>query len=376
MMDQQTLGAVALSAIASAVFLAASPANAAAAPAPASTPAPAPVRHPQEEAIERGPKPYTNHDVSFENPAAHIKLGGTFSVPEGKGPFAAVLLIAASGPEGRDEEAEGHHVFVVLADYLLKRGIAVLRYDKRGVGTSAGDLEKATFDDLVADAAAAFHYLKGRAEVDHRRLGVIGHSEGGSIAPAVAASDQDVSFVVAMAGSGLSGEVRICEQQAYLAKEFRKASTEQQANIKSLCHNIFATVAQTPDDAQAGKRIDELMSKAKADDEIKKTLTPQFVRQELTDDPVQYVKRIHVPMLALVGTLDTIVPAEPYVAVMKPALASIPGSRVDVLRGLNHVMQTAQTGSPEEFGTIEETISPTALKAIGDWIKATAKPIS
>jgi uncharacterized protein len=117
------------------------------------------------------------------------------------------------------------------------------------------------------------------------------------------------------------------------------------------------------------------VSKSNGDDEIKKLLTPQFVRQELTDDPVQYVKRIHVPMLALVGTLDRIVPAEPYVAVMKPTLASIPGSRVDVLRGLNHVMQTAQTGSPTEFGTIEETISPTALKVIGDWITATAKPI-
>jgi uncharacterized protein len=250
-MDKVTLRTRVLAVIACAVVPAVSSAQAAPAPQPA------PVRHPQEEAIERSPKPYTNQDVTFDNQTAHIKLGGTFSVPKGKGPFPAVLLIAASGPEGRDEEAEGHHVFIVLADYLLKRGIAVFRYDKRGVGTSTGDLEKATFDDLVSDAAAAFHYLKGRPEVDDRRLGVVGHSEGGSIGPAVAASDKDVSFVVAMAGSGLSGEVRICEQQAYIAKEFRKASTAQQANIKSLCHNIFMTVLKR---LMTPRRANESMS--------------------------------------------------------------------------------------------------------------------
>jgi uncharacterized protein len=167
------------------------------------------VLHPQEEALEHSSKPYTDQDVAFGNEAAHINLAATFSVPNGKRPFPAVLLIAASGPEGRDEEVQGHHVFVVLSDYLLKRGIAVLRYDKRGVGKSAGDWNKATFDDLVADADAAFQYLKGRPEVNRRRLGVIGHSEGGSIAPAVAATDKDVAFVVAIAGSGLSGKVRI-----------------------------------------------------------------------------------------------------------------------------------------------------------------------
>jgi pimeloyl-ACP methyl ester carboxylesterase len=251
---------------------------------------------------------YTDQDVAFANDAAHINLAGTFSVPNGKGPFPAVLLIAASGPEGRDEEVQGHHVFVVLSDYLLKRGITVLRYDKRGVGKSTGDWSKATFNGLVADADAGFQYLKGRPEVNRRRLGVIGHSE------------------------------------------------------------IFSTVAKTPDDAAASRHIDELVATAKADEQLKKQRTPQFVRQEPTDDPVKYVRQIRVPMLALIGTLDRIVPAELYVAVMRPILARIPGSRLEVLNGLNHVMQTAQTGSPFEFRTIEETISPVALRVIGDWI--------
>lgn len=335
------------------------------------------VRHPQEEAIEKAPQPYKSEEVSFENVSAHVKLAGTMSLPNGQGPFPAVLLIAAAGPEGRDEEVMGHHVFVVLADYLLRHGIAVLRYDKRGVGASSGDLSKATFDDLVSDAVTAFRYLKFQPGVDRRHLGVIGHSEGGSIAPAVAVNDKDVSFVVAMAGSGLSGEVRIAEQQAYLAQE-SGASPEQQAQIRALCHNLFKEVASTTDDGAASGQITAMIERARnagvvsADGaaDMRKLMTTQLIRQELSDDPAKYLKNLHAPILAIVGSLDRIVPAGPYVAVMKPALARIPGSRVEVLQGLNHVMQTAQTGYAREFGTIEESISPVALKVVGDWIQA------
>ena len=173
-------------------------------------------------------------------------------MPNGKGPFPAVLLIAASGPEGRDEEAAGHRVFVVLADHLLHEGIAVLRYDKRGVGSSSGTFATASFEDLVSDASFAFRYLKGRPEVDRHRVGIIGHSEGGSIAPAVAAGDQEVAFVVAMAGSGLSGEFRITEMQAYMAKE-SGASSGQQAMILVLCRVHFRMVKATPDNDAVAK---------------------------------------------------------------------------------------------------------------------------
>ena len=333
------------------------------------------IPHPQDEAIARGSRPYRSEDVSFANERAHIDLAGTFSVPDGEGPFPAVLLIAASGPEGRDEEVAGHRVFVVLAGYLLRQGVAVLRYDKRGVRASTGDLDKASFDDLVSDAATAFRYLKTRPEVNMRCLGIIGHSEGGSIAPAVAASDKDVAFVVAMAGSGLSGEFRITESQVYMAKE-QGASSEQQERIRVMCQQIFRTVAATSDDVAARVRIETLIRAAIARNTLKpeeaepmrELLTPQFVRQELQDNPVSYLARVHVPVLAFVGSLDRIVPAGPYVEAMRPALAGIPGSKVLVLPGLNHVMQTAQTGSPREFGSIEESISPLALKTIGDWI--------
>ena len=338
-------------------------------------------RRPQDEAVAKGPRPYTDHEVSFENSAAHVKLAGTLSVPNGTGPFPAVLLIAAAGPVNRDENAAGHRVFVVLADRLLRRGIAVLRYDKRGVGASTGDFDQAKFDDLVADAAAAFRYLKARPEVDAHRAGTLGHSEGGSIAPAVAATDSDVAFVVAMAGSGLTGEFRITENRGFVAQE-SGASPEQVAKIRALCRKIFATVAVTPDDAAASSRINALIDEAVAEKamtpeyaaENRQLLSPKFVREELGDDPIVYLKKVKVPVLALVGSLDRTVPAEPYVAAMRPVLASIPGSRVQVLPQLNHVMQTARTGSPREFATIEESISPLALQTIGDWIAQQVKP--
>jgi uncharacterized protein len=330
---------------------------------------------PQEEAIARGPRPYMNQDVSFNNDRGHVKLAGTFSVPNGQGPFPAVLLIAASGPEGRDENAGGHLVFVVLADHLLRQGVAVLRYDKRGIGASTGDFDKATFDDLVSDAAAAFGYLKSRSEVDPHRAGVIGHSEGGSIGPAVAVTDKDVAFVVAMAGSGLSGEFRITEHWAYVAEE-EGASPGQQEKVRAMGRQIFRMVAATSDDAMASGRIAALIDAAVADKalnkgeaaDIRQLMTPQFVRMELNDNPLSYLKKLSVPVLALVGSLDHTVPAGPYVEVMRPVLETIPGSKLEVLPGLNHVMQTARTGSPRESGSSKESISPLALQAIGDWI--------
>jgi len=332
-------------------------------------------RHPQDEAVAKGPRPYADQEVTYPSNHGAVKLAGTLSLPIGKGPFPAVLLVAASGRMTRDENAEGHKVFVVLADYLLREGIAVLRYDKRGVGASTGNFDKASFNDLVADADAGFRYLYSRPEIDRRHLGIIGHSEGGSIGPAVASMDKDVTFVVAMAGSGLSGRFRVINGQVYMA-QLSGAPQKQQEALRRMEEEIFNTVAKTPDDATARTRvaavIDEaLASKAINEDQAKETreaLTPAFVRTVLDDQPIEYLKKVHVPVLALVGTLDTIVPANPYVKVMQPVIDTIPGSKLQVLPNLNHVMQTAKTGSPEEFGTLEETISPVALMTIGDWI--------
>ncbi len=321
---------------------------------------------PQEAAIAKGPRPYTNQEVSFSDSRGSVKLAGTLSVPIGRGPFPAVLLIAAAGPEGRDENANGHLVFVVLADYLLRRGVAVLRYDKRGVGASTGSFDTATFGDLVSDATEGFRYLRLRPEADPHRVGVIGHSEGGSIGPAVAVADKDVAFIVAMAGSGLSGEFRITEHWAYVAEE-GGASPEQLVKIRAMSQQIFRTAALTPDDAVASRRIAALvdatvaakaLKQGEATD-IKQLMTPKFVRMELNDNPLSYLKKVSVPVLALVGSLDRTVPPAPYAEAMRPVLEAIPGSKLQVLPGLNHLMQGVHS---------DESISPLALNAIGHWV--------
>jgi hypothetical protein len=335
---------------------------------------------PQDEAVARGPRPYTDKEVSFANERAHVKLAGTFSVPNGRGPFPAVLLIAAAGRENRDEVAGGHKVFVVLADYLLRRGIAVLRYDKRGVGASSGDFDNAAFSDLLEDAASAFRYLRTRPEIDSRHLGVIGHSEGGSLAPAVASVEKGVAFVVAMAGSGLNGQFRTINALGLQAQE-SGAPPEQVENIRALARRIFESVAAAHEDKTANARIAALIDKSVAAQEltssqaasIRRILSVRSVREALADEPLTYLKKVRVPVLALVGSLDLIIPARPYVEAMQPVLASIPGSHLEVLPQLNHVFQTAKTGSPREFGTIEETISPVALEKIGDWVELQVK---
>ena len=158
------------------------------------------------------PYPYRAEDVKYQNKAAGIELGATLTLPQGKSPFPAVVLITGSGPQDRNESLLGHHPFLVLADYLTRKGIAVLRADDRGVGESTGDFNLATTADFATDTEAGVAYLKTRPEIDTRKIGLVGHSEGGVIAPMVAARNHDVAFIVMMAGSGVPGDEVIAEQ--------------------------------------------------------------------------------------------------------------------------------------------------------------------
>ena len=161
------------------------------------------LRRPQEPAK---PYPYREEEVTFENRPAGINLAGTLTLPKSAGPFPAVILISGSGAQDRDEALAGHRPFLVLADYLTRQGVAVLRVDDRGVGGSTGDSLRATSSDFADDALAGVAYLKGRREIDTARIGLIGHSEGGLVAPLAATRSQDVAFIVLLAGPGLPGE--------------------------------------------------------------------------------------------------------------------------------------------------------------------------
>jgi len=336
----------------------------------------APPKRPQEEAIAKDPVPYGNAPVSFANAAAPgVTLSGTFSKPSGAGPFPTVVLIAGSGPNTRDEAVLGHKIFLVIADALNRRGIAVLRYDKRGIGGSTGNYAAATSADFISDAEAAVTYLKTRQEVDTRRLGLLGHSEGGLIAPAVAAADPSVSFVVLMAGPGVRGD-RILMVQAELIARANGASEADIARGQGLRAQAFAIVEASSDVADAKAKLTAATAKAVAAGQLKQDVADQSVAQLtspwmysfLRYDPVPALQKVRVPVLAIDGSLDLQVEPKENLAAIRAALKDDADVTVTELSGLNHLFQDATTGSPNEYGRIEETVSPVALNTVGDWI--------
>jgi uncharacterized protein len=171
-----------------------------------------PASPPRRPQTPSKPYPYREEDVTFANPAAGISLAGTLTIPPGAGPFPAVMLITGSGAQDRNESLVDHQPFLVLADHLTRKGIVVLRADDRGVGKSGGNFATATTTDFVTDVEAGVAFLRSRREVDERRLGLLGHSEGGMIAPMVANRNSAVHFIVLMAGPGVPGDEIIVEQ--------------------------------------------------------------------------------------------------------------------------------------------------------------------
>jgi hypothetical protein len=337
----------------------------------------APPRRPQEEAIAAGPRPYREEAVTFAGGAAGIRLAGNLSIPQGAGPFPAVVLIAGSGPSTRDEEAMGHKIFLVLADTLNRRGIAVLRYDKRGVGQSTGDFATASFTDYVADAEAALGFLKSRPEIAAGRVGLVGHSEGGIVAPLIGARDPSPRFVVLMAAPGMPLDQLGRLQNATISK----ASGIPDADIAkrlAVLDKIYVDLAAVHDDEQARAIVKADVAQAVADkvsfllppDMAVANFTSPRTRQLMRYNPVPALRLLKMPVLALTGSLDVQVPPEPNLGPMRAALQGNPRATVVELPGLNHLFQTAQRGAMEEYGAIEETIAPAALKLIGDWVVA------
>jgi pimeloyl-ACP methyl ester carboxylesterase len=308
-----------------------------------------------------------------------VKLAGTLTFPRGKGPFPAVLLITGSGPQDRNESLLGHKPFLVLADYLTRQGIAVLRVDDRGVGGSTGSTPNSTTENFAADVMAGIEFLKTCKEIDPKQIGLIGHSEGGMIAPLVAAQNSDVAFIVLMAGAGLTGEEILYMQGAMIMKA-NGASVHQLAKQRATQESMFKILKEEKDPAAAEKRLREELSKSLTEEEKKKaeqtiavhiklSNTPWF-RYFLTLDPRPALRKVKCPVLALNGENDLQVSANENLREIEAALKAGGNNDVTIARlpKLNHLFQTSQTGSPNEYIKIEETIAPVALKTIGDWI--------
>jgi len=330
------------------------------------------------------PYPYVEEEVSFANDQAKVRLAGTLTLPAGKGPFPAVVLISGSGPQNRDELVFGHRPFLILADHLTRAGVVVLRFDDRGAGQSTGVFAAATSADFAGDVAAAVDYLRSRTDIDRRHIGLIGHSEGGIIAPMVAAARKDIAFIVLLAGPGETGEKIILSQSRLLMQGSGMAPEALEENMQTQA-KLMHIAASAADTAVARQEIRALLRQQAEkegqtaeldknpqmlDVQVSQLLSPWF-RFFLNSDPAVYLKKVKCPVLALDGELDMQVPAEENLRGIEAALKA-GGQKpptIYKLPGLNHLFQNAKTGMPQEYTQIEETMSPKVLQIISDWIK-------
>lgn len=337
----------------------------------ASTP-PAPPRRPQTPSK---PYPYKQEDVSFLNPSAQLRLAGTLTLPPGRGPFPAVVLITGSGPQNRDEEILGHRPFLILADDLTRRGVAVLRFDDRGVGASQGDFSRATSFDFAQDVQAAVSYLRSRSDIARRRVGLIGHSEGGMIAPLVASRDPRLAFVVLLAGPGVPGDQIILAQDALIARATGVSEAAIAADTKTT-RDVLNLAKKAPDRAAAKRAIVERLESegvigAAAEAQAGR-MSSDWVRTFLKYDPAPTLRQLRLPVLAVGGSLDLQVPTAQNLPALRTALKNDRDVTVLELPRLNHLFQHAKTGSPAEYASIEETFAPEALQFVGEWVVSRA----
>lgn len=348
------------------------------------------LRRPQ---TPKPPFPYRAEDVSFPGGEKGVTLAGTLTLPKGDGPHPAVVLITGSGPQDRDETIFGHKPFFVLADMLTRRGIAVLRYDDRGAAASTGDFSTATMFDFAADAQAAVNFLRTREDILDEEIGLLGHSEGGYVAPLVATRSGQVDFLVLLAGPSVSGAKVLARQNA-LFFEGRKMSSEGAARYAASMLKALGRITSipiekpVPDKVRAAVRADlEAAAAAMSPEDRKlygpteaeafgrvldgmiKQLTSPGMRSFLGHDPQPVLKKVDVPILALFGEKDFQVPDKQSAGPMRKALADNKDATVVVIPGANHLFQPAETGLLSEYGQIETTIAPEVLERIGNWIE-------
>ena len=320
----------------------------------------------------RPPFSYRAEEVAFDA-AEGVRLAGTLTLPVGEGPFPAVLLITGSGAQDRDETVFGHKPFLVLADALSRRGVAVLRVDDRGVGGSSGPMQDVTTADFAGDVAAAAAWLALHRHIDPARIGLIGHSEGGTIAPLVAGDQAapDPAFVVLIAGPAVSGAEVLTEQsrRVQAARGLDPAVVEANTALQArLMQTVAANAADSEATAAAVRAllVEAGVPAAAVEEGVQQT-GAAWTRWFVAHDPRPSLAALEVPVLALYGGKDVQVSADQNAAALREAL---PAAEIVVLSELNHLMQTADTGLTDEYARIEETFDPEALRIIVDWVAA------
>ncbi|WP_374950034.1 alpha/beta hydrolase family protein [Mucilaginibacter sp.] len=331
---------------------------------------------------------YRREEVSFINMKAGNRLAGTLTLPATGKASRIVVLISGSGPQNRDEEIRqfNHRPFLVWSDWLTRHGIAVLRYDDRGVGASTGAFAAATSADFADDAGAAVNFIKSRADLKNMSVGLMGHSEGGMIAPMLAARDTRVKFIVLLAGPGVPITELMLQQSAdqmrlsgapdaaiarssatnkklyeFMAGHQSLSNNELQMNLDTLLHKQLRNY---PAEDLQGQTIDAISQQTLAQ------LCKPWFRYFIAFKPADYLTKVKCPVLALNGTLDMQVSCSPNLAAIKASLQKAGNKSVQVipLDNLNHLFQQAKTGNISEYAEISETINPLALEKVTGWI--------
>ncbi|MCP4443213.1 MAG: alpha/beta fold hydrolase [Aureispira sp.] len=319
---------------------------------------------------------YIVENIYFDNTEANLKLAGTLTLPKTKELAAVAIMISGSGAQDRDESLLGHKPFWVIADHLTNEGIAVLRFDDRGVGESTGKFSGATSADFATDVKAAIAYLKKRKDIDPKKIGLIGHSEGGLIAPMVAADNGDVAFIICMAGPGMAGKDLLPDQVRLIA-EANGAGKEDVDKSYKATKKACALVAKEKD-------VDKLKTKLRKvfEADAEEDQTPEQVDAAISQyssawfryfmkyNPQNDLKKVTCPVLAINGSLDLQVPADDNLEGIAKALKKAKNKDFTTkkLDNLNHLFQNCTTGSPSEYAGIKETIAPSTLKLMSEWI--------
>lgn len=332
---------------------------------------------------------YEIREVQFKNGIDDVTLSGTLTLPSGDGKYPVAVLISGSGPQDRDETLFEHKPFLLIADTLTKAGIGVLRYDDRGIGKSTGDFNAASTLDFANDTRAAVAFLRTQPQIDTSAIGMIGHSEGGLIAPMVAAEDSEIAFVIMLAGPGLNGFEILKDQgrrmaaaegiaadqiqkeselRDEVANAVRTAATYETTDLERVVEDtINSYVARQPVEQQAELRPDATQVQAF------KTLATPWFRFFLRHEPATVLKKVKCPVLALNGERDLQVWHETNLPAIAKALREGGNDQFRAVRlpGLNHLFQRCRTGAASEYVEIEQTMAGTVLDLMSGWIKKT-----
>lgn len=331
------------------------------------------------------PKPpfsYESIEVIFPGGDKDTELSGTLTLPKGKGPFPALLLLTGSGPQNRNEEILEHVPFAVIADYFTKKGWAVLRYDDRGVGKSKGNFAAATTKDFTKDAIKALEFLRKDSRIKPQKIGLCGHSEGGIIAQQIAADGKsNPNFIIMLAGPAITGADILALQNKALLQAAGTDTALASWYARYLRTEVYPTVMNNLPKEQVQNRLAEALDRmftTFSEEDLKSLginptvikammsqITMPWLREFLQYDPQKTLQKISCPVLALFGEKDLQVLAEIN---RKMLQKYCPKAQSEILPKLNHLFQTAETGMPMEYGSIEETIAPTALAAIEKWL--------